>query len=220
MVKIYIMLGERNLNMDNDKILLSMSKYIAYWYTLIKGEKDIVFPIDKINQIEANKIFKNRYNKADVIISENGHIYKISKEICCESNNWSYIYYLDRMEKNYHIKKKCQEILPYNLTCHNNDKLKKICTLKIPSKIITINYNHCNLTSIKKIIDPYLKCLTYIDTKDKKVIAYPDIVAFEKHHTIKIFLNCYHHHNMEKQITEIKKQLNKKNINMVVKSID
>ena len=65
--------------MDNDKLLSSLSKHIAYWYTSVKGEKDIIFPIDQVSKSRAEGLFKDRYHKADIIISEHGSIYKISK---------------------------------------------------------------------------------------------------------------------------------------------
>ena len=121
--------------MDNDNILSSLSEHIAYWYTSIKGEKDIVFPINNAIREEANQIFRDRYHEANVIISETGEIYKISKEISCQRNMWSYFYYLDDMKKNYRLKKICKEILPYSLTSDNETKLNIIKQLKIPSKI-------------------------------------------------------------------------------------
>ena len=34
--------------MDNDNLLSSLSEHIAYWYTSVKGKKDIVFPINNV----------------------------------------------------------------------------------------------------------------------------------------------------------------------------
>ena len=91
--------------MDNDTLLSSLSQYIAYWYTSKKGEKSIIYPINSVIREKANQIFSDRYQEANVIIDEKGKIYKISKEICCNSNTWSYIYYLYDMQKNYHLQK-------------------------------------------------------------------------------------------------------------------
>ena len=192
--------------MDNDNILSSLSEHIAYWYTSIKGEKDIVFPINNAIREEANQIFRDRYHEANVIISEKGEIYKISKEISCQSNMWSYFYYLDDMKKNYRLKKICKEILPYSLTSDNDTKLNIIMQLKIPSKVLIIKVNPTETNQVKEIIKPYLKNLTYINSKERKIIAYPDVMVI-KDNKIKILLNYYHHHHMEKHIQKIKKAL-------------
>ena len=99
-----------------------------------KGEKDIVFPINNVIKERANQIFRDRYSNANIIISEKGEIYKISKEICCERNTWSYVFYLDDMKKNYRIKKICKETLPYDLKSSNKEKYKIINNLAIPKK--------------------------------------------------------------------------------------
>lgn len=205
--------------MDNDKLLSSLSEHIAYWYTNIKGEKDIVFPINNVIKERANQIFKNRYHEANIIISEHGDIYKISLEVCCESNMWSYVYYLDDMKKNYRLKRICKEILPYNLNDSNINKLKKITELKIPGKIITFKIESENINELKKIIYPYLKCYTYINSRQRKIIAYPDVIAYENNQ-ITILLNYYHHHHMERQIKKIKKAISKyKEIDITVQNV-
>lgn len=193
--------------MSNEKLLSSLSKHMAYWYTCIQGEKDIIFPVNKAIKEEANKLFRKRYQKADIIISENGNIYKISKEICCESNKWSCVYYLDDMKKNYHLKKICSTLLHYPLTADNKTKLKTISSLKIPGKILTIIADEKDINNIKNNLHSYLKLFTYINCKEKKIIAYPDVINTEAN-TIKIFLNYYHHHHMDKHINKIKKVLN------------
>ena len=192
--------------MDNDNLLSSLSEHIAYWYTSVKGEKDIVFPINNIIKERANQIFRDRYSNANIIISEKGEIYKISKEICCERNTWSYVFYLDDMKKNYRIKKICKETLPYDLKSSNKEKYKIINNLAIPKKTIIIKAKAEDIMQIKKIIEPYLKCFTYINTKDKTIIAYPDVLIVEKE-KIKILLNYYHHHHMDRFIRKIKKSL-------------
>ena len=205
--------------MDNDNILSSLSEHIAYWYTSIKGEKDIVFPINNAIREEANQIFRDRYHEANVIISETGEIYKISKEISCQSNMWSYFYYLDDMKKNYRLKKICKEILPYSLTSDNDTKLNIIMQLKIPSKVLIIKVNPTETNQVKEIIKPYLKNLTYINSKERKIIAYPDVMAI-KDNKIKILLNYYHHHHMEKHIQKIKKALsNYKEIDLNISKV-
>ena len=55
--------------MDNEKLLSSLSKHIAYWYTSVKGEKEIIFPINNVIKEKANQLFMDRYYEADVIIS-------------------------------------------------------------------------------------------------------------------------------------------------------
>lgn len=192
--------------MDNDNLLSSLSEHIAYWYTSVKGEKDIVFPINNVIKERANQIFRDRYSNANIIISEKGEIYKISKEICCERNTWSYVFYLDDMKKNYRIKKICKETLPYDLKSSNKEKYKIINNLAIPKKTIIIKAKAEDIMQIKKIIEPYLKCFTYINTKDKTIIAYPDVLIVEKE-KIKILLNYYHHHHMDRFIKKIKKSL-------------
>ncbi len=192
--------------MDNDNLLSSLSEHIAYWYTSVKGEKDIVFPINNVIKERANQIFRDRYSNANIIISEKGEIYKISKEICCERNTWSYVFYLDDMKKNYRIKKICKETLPYDLKSSNKEKYKIINNLAIPKKTIIIKAKAEDIMQIKKIIEPYLKCFTYINTKDKTIIAYPDVLIVEKE-KIKILLNYYHHHHMDRFIRKIKKSL-------------
>lgn len=192
--------------MDNDNLLSSLSEHIAYWYTSVKGEKDIVFPINNVIKERANQIFRDRYSNANIIISEKGEIYKISKEICCERNTWSYVFYLDDMKKNYRIKKICKETLPYDLKSSNKEKYKIINNLAIPKKTIIIKAKAEDIMQIKKIIEPYLKCFTYINTKDKTIIAYPDVLIVEKE-KIKILLNYYHHHHMNRFIRKIKKSL-------------
>lgn len=205
--------------MDNDNILSSLSEHIAYWYTSIKGEKDIVFPINNAIREEANQIFRDRYHEANVIISEKGEIYKISKEISCQSNMWSYFYYLDDMKKNYRLKKICKEILPYSLTSDNDTKLNIIMQLKIPSKVLIIKVNPTKTNQVKEIIKPYLKNLTYINSKERKIIAYPDVMVI-KDNKIKILLNYYHHHHMEKHIQKIKKALsNYKEIDLNISKV-
>ena len=196
--------------MDNDKLLSSLSQHIAYWYTSVKGEKDIVFPINNVIKEKVNQLFRDRYHEANVIISEKGEIYKISKEICCESNMWSYVYYLDDMKKNYHLKKTCKEILPYDLHANSNEKLKVLKQLPVPSKILSFNVNKDEIEKIKEKINPYLKCSTYINSKERKIIAYPDVLSVQNNKII-IFLNYYHHHHMEKHIQKIKKALSKQN---------
>ena len=192
--------------MDNDNLLSSLSEHIAYWYTSVKGEKNIVFPINNVIKERANQIFRDRYSNANIIISEKGEIYKISKEICCERNTWSYVFYLDDMKKNYRIKKICKETLPYDLKSSNKEKYKIINNLAIPKKTIIIKAKAEDIMQIKKIIEPYLKCFTYINTKDKTIIAYPDVLIVEKE-KIKILLNYYHHHHMDRFIRKIKKSL-------------
>ena len=192
--------------MDNDNLLSSLSEHIAYWYTSVKGEKDIVFPINNVIKERANQIFRDRYSNANIIISEKGEIYKISKEICCETKTWSYVFYLDDMKKNYRIKKICKETLPYDLKSSNKEKYKIINNLAIPKKTIIIKAKAEDIMQIKKIIEPYLKCFTYINTKDKTIIAYPDVLIVEKE-KIKILLNYYHHHHMDRFIRKIKKSL-------------
>ena len=205
--------------MNNDNILSSLSEHIAYWYTSIKGEKDIVFPINNAIREEANQIFRDRYHEANVIISEKGEIYKITKEISCQSNMWSYFYYLDDMKKNYRLKRICKEILPYGLTSDNDTKLNTIKRLKIPSKIITIKSKKNDINKIKETIKPYLKSFTYINSKERKVIAYPDVLT-EKNGKIKILLNYYHHHHMNKHIQKIKKALsNYKEIDLNISKV-
>ena len=192
------------LSMDNDKLLSSLSKHIAYWYTTIKGEKDILFPINNVIKEKANQLFKDRYYDANIIVSENGEIYKISKEICCESNMWSYVYYLDDMKKNYRLKKICKEILPYDLNADNGEKINILQQMKIPSKIVSFKIDKNKIANIKEKINPYLKCYTYIDSKQRKIIAYPDILNI-KNNRIIIFLNYYHHHHMDRHIQKISK---------------
>ena len=192
--------------MDNDNLLSSLSEHIAYWYTSVKGEKDIVFPINNVIKERANQIFRDRYSNANIIISEKGEIYKISKEICWERNTWSYVIYLNEMKKNYRIKKICKETLPYDLKSSNKEKYKIINNLAIPKKTIIIKAKAEDIMQIKKIIEPYLKCFTYINTKDKTIIAYPDVLIVEKE-KIKILLNYYHHHHMDRFIRKIKKSL-------------
>ena len=205
--------------MDNDKLLSSLSKHIAYWYTSIKGEKDIVFPINNVIKEKANQLFRDRYHEANIIISENGEIYKISKEICCESNMWSYVYYLDDMKKNYRLKKICKEILPYDLHAKNNEKLKILKRMHIPSKIISFNVSKDQMEKIKETVNPYLKCSTYINSKEKKIIAYPDVLVAQDNKII-IFLNYYHHHHMDKHIQKITKALSKqKEIDITIKTV-
>lgn len=199
---------EKRYTMDNDKLLSSLSQHIAYWYITFKGEKDIVFPINNMIKERANQIFRDRYYEADVIISEKGEIYKISKEICYESEKWSYTFYLDDMKKNYHLKKICKEILPYNLKSNAEEKLEKIKKLNIPIKIITFKVNKDKIKEIKEAIYPYLKCFTYINRKNRIVIAYPDVLI-TKDNEIKILLNYYHHHHMEKHIKKITNAINK-----------
>lgn len=199
---------ERKYNMNNDKLLSSLSQHIAYWYVCVKGEKDIIFPVNNTTKEDANKIFRNRYQHADVIISEKGEIYKISKEVCCESDKWSYVYYLDDMKKNYRLKKICKDLLPYPLYADNIQKITAISNLKIPGKIITISAKQNEINNIIKSISPYLKNLTYINSKEKKIIAYPDVIS-EKNQTINIFLNYYHHHHMDKHLKKIQKALSK-----------
>ena len=205
--------------MDNDKLLSSLSKHIAYWYTSVKGEKDIIFPIDQVSKSRAEGLFKDRYHKADIIISEHGSIYKISKEICCESNTWSFTYYLDDMKKNYRLKKTCKEILPYGLNSTNQEKFEKICKLNIPIKIIVFKINSHQVKIIKEKISPYLKCLTYINSKKKEIVAFPDVVIYKENEMI-VLLNYYHHHNMKRQIKRITnivlKYQNNNNINVSV----
>ena len=204
-------------NMDNDNLLSSLSEHIAYWYICIKGEKDIVFPINKTVKEKANQIFRNRYHEADVIISENGEIYKISKDICCQSNTWSYVYYLDDMKKNYRLKRICKDLLPYSLDANNEDKLNKINELKIPNQTIVLRIDPCEIEKVKEIIYPYLKCFTYINSKERKIISYPDVLLVEND-KIKILLNYYHHHHMNRHIQKIKKALYKyKKIDMFIK---
>ena len=205
--------------MDNDKLLSSLSEHIAYWYTSIKGEKDIVFPINNVIKERANQIFKNRYHEANIIIGENGDIYKISLEVCCESNVWSYVYYLDDMKKNYRLKRTCKEILPYDLKDSHINKLKKIIELKIPCKILTVEIEPENINTLKAIIYPYLKCYTYINSRKRKIIAYPDVFAYNNHQ-VKILLNYYHHHHMERQIKKIKEAILKyKEIDITVQNV-
>lgn len=205
--------------MDNDKLLSSLSEHIAYWYTSIKGEKDIVFPINNVIKESANQIFRNRYHDANTIISENGDIYKISVEVCCESNVWSYVYYLDDMKKNYRLKRICKEILPYDLSDTNIDKLNKIIKLKIPCEILTVEIEPENISKLKEIIYPYLKCYTYINSRKRKIIAYPDVIAYGNNQ-VKILLNYYHHHHMERQIKKIKKAILKyKEVDITVQNV-
>lgn len=205
--------------MDNDKLLSSLSEHIAYWYISIKGEKDVVFPINNVIKERANQIFKNRYHEANVIIGENGDIYKISLEVCCESNMWSYVYYLDDMKKNYRLKRICKEILPYDLKDSHINKLNKIVELKIPCKILTVEIEPENINTLKEIIYPYLKCYTYINSRKRKIIAYPDVFAYDNHQ-VKILLNYYHHHHMERQIKKIKKAILKyKEIDITVQNV-
>ena len=205
--------------MDNEKLLSSLSKHIAYWYTSVKGEKEIIFPINNVIKEKANQLFMDRYYEADVIISEKGEIYKISKEISCQSNMWSYFYYLDDMKKNYRLKKICKEILPYSLTSDNDTKLNIIMQLKIPSKVLIIKVNPTETNQVKEIIKPYLKNLTYINSKERKIIAYPDVMVI-KDNKIKILLNYYHHHHMEKHIQKIKKALsNYKEIDLNISKV-
>ncbi len=194
--------------MSNDKLLKSLSQHMAYWYTCVQEEKDIIFPVNKVIKEEANKLFRKRYQSADTIISETGNIYKIAKEICCESNKWSYTFYLDDMNKNYNLKKNCAKILKYSLNATNHDKLKTIQKLKIPGKLIIINTNSNEIKDITNTVSPYLKTLAYINTKAKQVIAYPDIIVTNTNQII-LFLNYYHHHHMNKRINKIKKALNK-----------
>ena len=205
--------------MDNDKLLSSLSQHIAYWYTSIKGEKDVVFPINNVIKEKANQIFKNRYHEANVIIGAIGDIYKISLEVCCESNMWSYVYYLDDMKKNYRLKRICKEILPYNLNDNNINKLEKIIQLKIPCKIITIKTEPENINKLKEIVYPYLKCYTYINSRKRKIVAYPDVFA-HNNNQVKILLNYYHHHHMKRQVSKIKKAILKyKEIDINVQNI-
>lgn len=199
---------ERKNSMDNDKLLSSLSKHIAYWYTTIKGEKDILFPINNVIKEKANQLFKDRYHDANIIVSENGEIYKISKEICCESNMWSYVYYLDDMKKNYRLKKICKEILPYDLKADNSEKINILKQMQIPSKIVSFKINKNKIENIKEKITPYLKCYTYIDSKQRKIIAYPDVLTV-KNNRIIIFLNYYHHHHMDRHIKKISKVISK-----------
>ena len=110
------------------------------------------------------------------------------------------------MKKNYRIKKICKETLPYDLKSSNKEKYKIINNLAIPKKTIIIKAKAEDIMQIKKIIEPYLKCFTYINTKDKTIIAYPDVLIVEKE-KIKILLNYYHHHHMDRFIRKIKKSL-------------
>ena len=107
------------------------------------------------------------------------------------------------MKKNYRIKKICKETLPYDLKSSNKEKYKIINNLAIPKKTIIIKAKAEDIMQIKKIIEPYLKCFTYINIKDKTIIAYPDVLIVEKE-KIKILLNYYHHHHMDRFIRKIK----------------
>lgn len=205
--------------MDNDKLLSSLSQHIAYWYTSIKGEKDIVFPINNVIKEKANQLFRDRYHDANIIISEKGEIYKISKEICCESDMWSYVYYLDDMKKNYRLKRICKEILPYDLHATSEEKLTVLTHLHIPSQIISFNVEKGAIEKVKEIVSPYLKCSTYINSKERKIIAYPDVLSVQNSKII-IFLNYYHHHHMDRHIQKIKKALSKqKEIDITIEKV-
>ena len=80
--------------------------------------------------------------------------------------------------------------------------------MKIPCKIIHIKLKHNKIDKIKEQICPQLKCFTYINSKKRKVIAYPDILLI-KNNQIILLLNYYHHHHMDKQIKKINKLINK-----------
>ena len=201
--------------MDNDKLLSSLSQHIAYWYISIKGEKDIVFPINNIIKDKANQLFRDRYHEANVIISAQGEIYKISKEICCESNIWSYAYYLDDMQKNYRLKNICKELLPFGLKAKSNEKLQILKKLHIPGKIISFKIPKEEVNKTIEKIKPYLKCYTYINSKKRKIIAYQDIITTDYNKVI-IFLNYYHHHHMNKHIKKIKKLISKQEIELTI----
>ena len=76
--------------MDNDKLLSSLSEHIAYWYTSVKGEKEIIFPINNVTKEKANQLFMDRYYEADVIIfvvsAREGVTdadEKVAKILCC-----------------------------------------------------------------------------------------------------------------------------------------
>ena len=121
---------------------------------------------------------------------------------------WSYVYYLDNKKKKKNLKKICKEILPYDLHANSNEKLKVLKQLHVPSKILSFNVNKDEIEKIKEKINPYLKCSTYINSKERKIIAYPDVLSVQNNKII-IFLNYYHHHHMEKHIQKIKKALSK-----------
>ncbi len=198
--------------MDNKNLLSSLSQHIAYWYTTVKGEKDIIFPINNVIKEKANQIFRDRYYEADVIISENGDIYKISKEICCESNKWSYMFYLDDMKKNYRLKNICKNLLPYDLNADDEEKIKIIKKLNIPVKILNFNVDEKCINHLKEIISPYLKSFTYINSKKRQIISYPDILMVKKG-KVQVLLNYYHHHHMKKHIKKMVTALDKYKIN-------
>ena len=198
--------------MDNKNLLSSLSQHIAYWYTTVKGEQDIIFPINNVIKEKANQIFRDRYYEADVIISENGDIYKISKEICCESNKWSYMFYLDDMKKNYRLKNICKNLLPYDLNADDEEKIKIIKKLNIPVKILNFNVDEKCINHLKEIISPYLKCFTYINSKKRQIISYPDILMVKKG-KVQVLLNYYHHHHMKKHIKKMVTALDKYKIN-------
>ncbi len=192
--------------MNIDNLLTSLSKHMAYWYTCKKGKKHIVFPVDKKNKEGASQLFQDKYQNADVIISEKGEIYCISKEIFCEKDVWSYTYYLKDVQKNYHLKKKCLNLLPYNLKSTSDEKITKIKELNIPSETLEFEIDPKDSEKIKKLIYPFLKGLTYINLKNKKIVAYPDIYT-SNGSSVKILLIAYHHQHMDKELKKIKQSL-------------
>ena len=97
--------------------------------------------------------------------------------------------------------------------------MNKIIKLKIPCEILTVEIEPENISKLKEIIYPYLKCYTYINSRKRKIIAYPDVIAYGNNQ-VKILLNYYHHHHMERQIKKIKKAILKyKEVDITVQNV-
>lgn len=192
--------------MNSDNLLSSLSEYIAYWYTSTQDEKYIIFPIKQSIKEKAAQLFEKRYQDADIIISGQGQLYKISKEISCQRNVWSYIFYLDDIKENYRLRRICKNILPYDLKASNREKIKKIIELKIPCEIMAFEVQKNQIKKIEELLSPYLTCLTYISRKNKCVVAYPDVLCFSGKKVI-ILISQTHHFDLKKHAKKIKDAL-------------
>lgn len=193
--------------MNNDQVLTSMSKFIAFWYTKNQNKKEIVYPHDKTKIKQITKILNKDTFKANIIISDN-KVYAISKEISCELQNWSYIYYLDEVTNNRRTKKSCEEILSYSLKDSKKERIKKILENEMSKnyKRIVIEINdEDSIYRLEKILKNNLNELWYLDLKNKNIISYADMIDIDGN-KINILISKT---KSDKKLNKIKNEISK-----------
>jgi len=193
--------------MNNDQVLTSMCEFIAFWYTKNQDKQEIVYPHDKTKIKQITKILNKDTFQANIIISDN-KVYSISKEISCELQNWSYIYYLDEVTNNRRTKKACEEILSYSLKDSKKERIKKISENEISKNyksIVIETKDEDSINRLEKILKNNLNELWYLDLKNKNIIGYADMIDIDGK-KINILVSKT---NSDKKLNKIKTKINK-----------